>query len=140
MKVILRFKGIEAFRIIRNAAWGASSMDLDDPWFQRGLVKGPHAEIDTYSGKGKWKATTNGRVSIIEFNGYRGSFADGTRYFLTRDLPWEKGEVVRIESSKPEEPLTVGEFNDGRGYVVLPFSGSTKGLIVHPYEYMSETS
>lgn len=137
MKVVLRFKGVEAFQMIRNAAWAASAMDLDDPWYQHNIVKGPRAEISTYTGKGDWKGTTNGKISIIEFNGYRGSFGDGTQFFLTRDFPWEKGEVVRIESSQPKRPLSVDGFNYGKGYVMLPFSGSTKGLTVHEYEYIS---
>ena len=132
MKVILRFKGTEAFRIIRDAARATYAMDLDDPWFQHGLVKGPCAEVDTYSGKGRWRATTNGKVSIIEFNGYRGSFWDGTRFFVTSDLPWKDGEVIGVKSSTPKEPITFRIWRlEGYKYHVLPNKGSTKDLPIY---------
>jgi len=135
MEIKLRFKGIEAFRIIRDAARAAAVMDLNDPWFQHSIIKGPHAEIDTYSGKGQWKATTNGKVSIIEFNGYRGSFWDGTRFFVTSNFPWKDGEVIEVKSSTPKEPITFRIWKlEGHKYCALPNKGSTKDLPVHDCE------
>lgn len=128
MKIVIKFSNQAAKKVAEifyEAARNIPDNPSEDYWAQDVFSGAGHVEITTWSGKGKWTMKTNNRDStILEFNGYRNSFADGTCEFNTCDLPWEGAEILETETSDPSRLIQVhfpGE------YVNLP----EKGIVSH---------
>jgi len=119
VKIKVRFEGRGIFVFLASQI--ASLVPREGYWKQHFEITDNSLSLRTFSGKGEWKVKTEKGNTIVTFKGFRNSFADGTCAFETRALPWEGAEVIRVETSSPERPVSV--YLGGGIFLELPFEG-----------------
>lgn len=94
----------------------------EEYWHQPTYISrnGKVASFSTFSGKGDWKFNLKKDHVRVEFDGYRGSFMDGSYALSTSGLMRDGASIVEFESSEPDRQPTIYL---GEGKMLYPLFG-----------------